>query len=59
MINVNRSFVVGNSVGELARFDLRKGRYDVTIVTSHAATDLRVELAVTRACNNFSMQGAF
>ena len=47
MINVDRSFVVGNSVGELARFDLRKGRYDVTIVMSHAATDLRVELAVT------------
>ena len=32
---VDRSFVVGNGVGELARFDLRKGGHGVTIVTSH------------------------
>ena len=25
--------MVGNSIGELARFDLRKGGHDVTIVT--------------------------
>ena len=39
--------MVGNSVGELVRFDLRKGGYDVTIVMSRAATDLRVGLAMT------------
>lgn len=43
--HVDRSFVVGNSIGELARFDLRKGGHDVTIVTC-AVTDLRVELPV-------------
>ena len=26
---VDRSFVVGNSIGELARFDLRKGGYKI------------------------------
>ena len=42
---VDRSFVVGNSIGELARFDLRKGGHDVTIVTC-AVMDLRVDLPV-------------
>ena len=40
--HVDRSFVVGNSIGELARFDLRKGGRDVTIVTCA----VRVELPV-------------